>query len=181
MRAVTSILEQHFREVALDEFDWLYELVDIGCQFEEMAKLLIDGEAGSPWILIDTPPANLVVPRRRFYQENCVHKGGHKLDTIPKVISTNTMKAIGRRLQKEATGVKDGVGKLCGLAGVRPLVDEHDKPEWMRWTSCVQFMGEENSVAWVSYAELGYPAYPEIWLSRIIDTLRRTCSAIGFL
>lgn len=62
-----------------------------------------------------------------------------------------------------------------------PLADEQDTPEWMRWTSCVQFTGEDNSVAWVSYAEADFPAKPEIRMARIIDTLRRTCSAVGFL
>jgi hypothetical protein len=181
VRTVTRLLQQHFHEVALDEFDWLHELVDIGCEFEEMAKLLIDSEAGSPWILTDAPPTYLLKPHHRWHQKNCVHKGGRKIETAPKVINENTPKAIGHEPERGMTRVKESIGKWCGLAGVLPLNDEQDTLEWMRWTSCVQFTGEENSVAWVSYAEEDFPAKPGIRLARIIDTLRRTCSAICIL
>ena len=52
---VAKILENHFEDVAQLDFDWLHELLDIGCSFEEMARLLIDGENASPWILLDHP------------------------------------------------------------------------------------------------------------------------------
>jgi hypothetical protein len=51
--AVTKTLSARFDEVAQFEFDWLHELLDIGCSFEEMARLLIDGEQASPWVLLD--------------------------------------------------------------------------------------------------------------------------------
>ncbi|RDL41517.1 uncharacterized protein BP5553_01496 [Venustampulla echinocandica] len=181
VKSATRLLQQHFHEVAIDEFNWLHELVDIGCEFEEMAKLLIDSEAGSPWILMSAPPTDLLIMCRRWHRENCVHKGGHKIETAPRVISANTPKAISHEPERGMTGVKESIGKWCGLAGVLPLADEQDTVEWMRWTSCVQFTGEDNSVAWVSYAEEEFPAKPEIRLARIVDTLRRTCSAIGFL
>jgi hypothetical protein len=50
---VAKLLEDHFEEVAQLEFDWLHELLDIGCHYEEMARLLIDGKNASPWIIID--------------------------------------------------------------------------------------------------------------------------------
>jgi hypothetical protein len=120
VEVVTRLLQQHFHEVALDEFDWLHELVDIGCKFEEMAKLLIDNEAGSPWILIGAPPTDLLTPRRRWHHQNCVHKGGYKIETAPRVISANTPKAIGHKPERGMTGVKESIGKWCGLAGVLP-------------------------------------------------------------
>lgn len=52
---VSKILEDHFEAVAQLEFDWLHELLDIGCSFQEMARLLIDRENASPWILLDQP------------------------------------------------------------------------------------------------------------------------------
>jgi hypothetical protein len=46
---VAKILEIHFEDVAQLDFDWLHELLDIGCSFEDMARLLMDGENPFPW------------------------------------------------------------------------------------------------------------------------------------
>lgn len=51
--AITALLSTRFEEVAQLEFDWMHELLDIGCSFEEIARLLIDGEQASPWVLLD--------------------------------------------------------------------------------------------------------------------------------
>jgi hypothetical protein len=51
--AVTTLLSTRFDEVAQLEFDWMHELLDIGCSFEEIARLLIDSEQASPWVLLD--------------------------------------------------------------------------------------------------------------------------------
>jgi len=45
---VSKVLEEHFDDVAKLEFDWLHEMLDIGCNYDEIARLLIDGENASP-------------------------------------------------------------------------------------------------------------------------------------
>ncbi|KAL5321295.1 hypothetical protein ACEPPN_012110 [Leptodophora sp. 'Broadleaf-Isolate-01'] len=133
VKVVTGLLQQHFDEVARDEFDWLHELMDMGCKPEEMAKLLIDGEAGSPWILMGAAVTDLLIPLYKLHRKNCVHNGGYKIETAPRVIRPNTPKAI--------TGVKGSIGRRYGLAGVLPLVDGQETIEWMRWTSRREFCG----------------------------------------
>ena len=171
--AITKLLSGHFDDVARLDFEWLHELLDIGCSFEEMARLLIDGENESPWILLDHRVSITSVPVIEFHQPLCVHSGGQKLDTAPRVLNKQSTQDAGAISIIEDAKVQETVSVLCGVAGALPLASED-----YEWTSYVRFTGE-NSVAWVSYvndsSSSSNPAF------RMEDALQRVYQALGYL
>jgi hypothetical protein len=116
-------LEHHFQDVAKLRFDWLWELLDIGCSYEEMARLLIDGENASPWISIDSPILVSSIPTPGFHQELCVHSGGKRMDTTARIVSAHS-KRIEQMLSYSPLPVKETVSELCGIAGILPKIYE---------------------------------------------------------
>jgi hypothetical protein len=180
--AVTKLLEEHFNDVAQLEFDWLHELLEIGCMCEEIARLLIDGENASPWILLDhiTPITPVLVVG--YHQKNCVHSGGQRLDMSARIITTKNPPI------QEQTGVstvRDRIGELCGIGGGLPLAPNGPEvgSDVYHWIECVRFSGENNSVASIGYAtDVYYPAYigPSPVL-RIINVLQRSIAAFAVL
>jgi hypothetical protein len=173
---VIGLLEQHFEEVAQQEFDWLHELSDIGCSFEEIARVLVDGEAASPWIPIEIPLSAPKPPSIGFHQPNCVHAGGHKIDTTPRV---NLVGLVSIQQAPPMFKIKEMIGAYCGIAGVLP--PNSSTPGWSS-SSSVRFTGQQNSVAWISYgdARLIY-SNSEAILGDILGALDSILCAIGFL
>lgn len=177
---VATILEAHFDDVARLEFDWLHELLDIGCHYDEMARLLIDGENASPWILIDHPQAIVDnTPSPGFHQPNCVHSGGKKVDIAPRVINTIVQNTIGLPPYDMPT-TRLAVAGTCGIAGAVPVVSA--RPDWI---PCVVFGGDANSIARISYD----PPHKDVHsdpgalpcVSRTLDALSKAYAAIGCL
>lgn len=81
------------------------------------------------------------MPSDEFYQKNCVHTGGHQVDSTPKVISMDQSGL----LEIEVSEVKDNVARNLGPAGIVPLYN--DKPCF----DSVPFDGESHSIAWIRY------------------------------
>ena len=48
---VTDLLKQKASELAFD-FEWLTELIELGYSVEDIATVLIEEEAESPWLLV---------------------------------------------------------------------------------------------------------------------------------
>ncbi|KAH8743503.1 hypothetical protein F5882DRAFT_137695 [Hyaloscypha sp. PMI_1271] len=173
---VIGLLEEHFEEIAQQEFDWLHELLDIGCSFEEMARLLIDGEVSSPWIPIETPFSASKPPSIGLHQPNCVHSGGRKLDTRPRVNSVGLLKT---HEALPMSKIKEMIGECCGIAGVLP--PNSNPPWWRSGSSLVHFTGERNSVAWISYSKPGVISDLQTLSLNILGALDSILCTIGFL
>jgi hypothetical protein len=145
-----------------------------------MAKLLIDGETASPWILITDSTRLGLMPDSGYHQTNCVHTGGQKADTTPQVISSNLSRSIELSQEFGISKVRETVSQNGGLAGILPLSANTD--DWRSDISSVRFTGEINSVAWISYrVEDRWLGNLQPDLVQILDSLERTLCAIGYL
>ena len=80
---VTEVLAKDFNVVACGEFHWLHDLVDSGCGMREIAELLVDVEASTPWLYFDTSVhqyagmLDLLSPDSHYH--SCVHDVASRL------------------------------------------------------------------------------------------------------
>ncbi|KAE8454590.1 hypothetical protein EG329_000213 [Mollisiaceae sp. DMI_Dod_QoI] len=174
--AVTTILSTRFEEVAQLEYDWLHELLDIGCSFEEMAMLLIDGEKASPWVLLNQVASITAQPSVGLHQTHCVHSGGQKVDTAPRLINANSPKTEAITTIDNSR-IQEIISELCGIAGAIPL-----QSDGLGWMPSVRFNGD-NSIAWIRYANDDSPATPTVCdpVLRMLHAMRRAYHAVGYL
>jgi hypothetical protein len=79
---VTEALEKDFNEVACGEFHWLHDLVDSGCEMREIAELLVDVEASTPWLYFDTISGYqhaILSSDSHYHYHSCVHDVASRL------------------------------------------------------------------------------------------------------
>ena len=178
-QAVTKLLTEHFDDVAQLEFDWLHELLDIGCMYEEMARLLIDGENASPWISFDQPVTVDAAMKVDFHQPNCVHSGGQKLDMAPRLIRTISLQIQDR---PEISTVNETISRLCGIGGALPPADNSEDLDSAKYGQATQVkFSLDNGVAYVRLGSFDPNPAISRQAAHVISELRRAITAIGFL
>lgn len=171
--SVTTLLKYHFQRVAQQNFKWLYELLDIGSTYEEIATLLIAGEIASPWIPQKTETNLIHRPAKSFHQKNCVHKGGLRIENTPHIRSRGLPNVAVIR-KTGISEIRDSVSQNCGLAGV--LLTDIELDAWRAERSCISFTGDHNSIAWIRNHR-----NKEGILRHMVDALERCLSAIWIL
>lgn len=116
--SVIQLLANHFKEVAVKDFQWLNDLIDIGSTHEEIASLLISVEIGAPWIPQVFGLAFIEPAKSGFHQTNCVHTSGLKVTNTPRVRRFSEVEDI------DTDEVRDSVSQTCGFAGILLTNDE---------------------------------------------------------
>ncbi|KAF3916445.1 hypothetical protein ABW21_db0209022 [Orbilia brochopaga] len=195
---LTNLLAKQFEQVATDEYSWIIELDDAGYSSTEIAEILIQDAADTPWIYFEPRYFNLwplgSFVEDEYHAPGCVHQClNDPLDQE---------KACGTPDYQNSSLDLGEIQELCGLAGITPEKNTevdllgHITPSscysYIKTPSCngvVEFKNE-NSVAVVSYSDSVSPARPtasvsldndRLILQRITSALSRLCAAAGRL
>ena len=149
VQAVEDVLTQAFNEVAINDLIWLRELVESGCGYHDIAKLLVD-ERESPWILIEpfeTSSSGFIMDD---HQVSCVHQGGNEVTYSPRLIAEDEAIRYTSNTHTyhttEMDSIKRRVATFCGLAGVVPVLNDRQGS-----VDAVAFDGDDSAVALVAY------------------------------
>ena len=168
VQAVKDLLTQAFNDVAVDDLSWLHELMELGYDYQDIAKLLLD-EKASPWIFIESiesTKAGIIVDH---HQKCCVHQGGNEVTFSPRLITEDEAICHFGNCHKsdltEMDAIKRKVATSCGLAGVVPVLNDHQA-----WISSVAFDGDDPMTASVAY---------ELDLSQTASTIQDYLLRVG--
>jgi hypothetical protein len=171
IEVLQALLVKQLNRVATGEFEWIKELDAAGYSKDEIAHLLLEGAADSPWIIFMprvTDLASRVFAEQGFHVRGCVHTSPlHRPD--PECAATLIL--------SDSDTCRDVIQELCGIAGVAPHSPHADD-----WNGSVLFT-ETNSAATVTYAVAKEESQDQsqISLGRCIYTLQALLSAIGHL
>ncbi|KAF3197802.1 hypothetical protein TWF679_002637 [Orbilia oligospora] len=167
IRALQRLLAKRFDRVAIGEYFWIRELDDGGYSADEIAAILMEDAADTPWIYFESrassQPADTDIdtyPKDGVHVSRCVHQcfdhlaGETKLHEVPRDIDMDT-------------SISE-IQELCGLTDIIPSSHELE-----RWNGTVVFQ-EENSIAIVSYPGLRT-------LEKLVIILRHLCTAANHM
>lgn len=146
---VAKALEEDFDGVAREDFCWLNDLVDAGYGIREIAELLVDVEADTPWLYFDPSVEDQHTIVSGLHHHSCVHHVASHLQQS----SRRTMQdppafplSAGSDLELRSL-IKRQIDESCGFAGIIPS----RSPE-SQWDGQVQITQEDgNMTATVSY------------------------------
>ena len=161
---VYEVLERHFETVAVEEFEWLQEMKSLGYGYYDIAEILLDNSSNSPWIFFKQPEPKEVSIHPDVHIQNCVHQGGNKITSSPRLIMTDF---------ENAEDLKKIIAEHCGLAGISPKSRDPKT-----WTGLVTFSGQQQSTASITY---NIPDSCHELVSRICEALQRFCGVASFL
>ncbi|KAF3014746.1 hypothetical protein E8E14_009495 [Neopestalotiopsis sp. 37M] len=140
-KVIQRLLEKDFVKIATKDHAWLQELKDIGYSFFDMALLLVEQEADSPWIYFDSH--NIEVTGlscdAHAHIPGCVHQILHP--TIDATFTHGAMPVSGDYQQTLAV-----IQELCGLAGIIPVSRDQKT-----WSGEAEF-SEENKTVTITYS-----------------------------
>ena len=94
---VTEVLAKDFNVVACGEFHWLHDLVDSGCGMREIAELLVDVEASTPWLYFDSIIGYqhaMLSPDSHYHYHSCVHDVASRLHQGSYDIETGKLEEV---------------------------------------------------------------------------------------
>lgn len=152
--SVEKLLAQHMEAVATGEFHWLNELVKLGYEPKDIAILLIQEEADTPWITIQdltdkpwitiqdlTVDSQANLGKSWVHQPDCVHTGGTQVD-LAKISIEGHKPTQSIHLEH----VKEMVASYCGLAGIIPISGTREQ-----WIDLVEFDDGDPGQATISF------------------------------
>ncbi|KAI9840817.1 MAG: hypothetical protein M1837_001290 [Sclerophora amabilis] len=162
--ALRGVLERHFEALAVKEFEWLKELRSLGYGYYDIAELLLDDMSNSPWIYFTQPEPQQVSIQSDFHTSNCVHQGGRRTSSAPKLIVADF---------ENTEDLKKIIAEHCGLAGVVPK-----SRDLRAWTGLVTFLDKDRSTASITYATTDFR---HELVSRVCEALQRFCGIATYL
>jgi hypothetical protein len=141
------------------------ELHDFGCNWTEIAELILEDNTDTPWIYFTPQALNPMEARLDFHISGYAHKqGNQKLASKTSVIALG----LGR--------IPRVIEELCGLAGIAP--PSRDRSDWK---GNVAFESN-NSIALVSYkcSESDDLSSDKFLLYHLDAVLQSLWSALGY-
>jgi hypothetical protein len=173
---VQQALEEDLEKVAREEFDWLNDLVITGYKIHEIAELLVDVEADSPWLYIESTEAHLYPVDPDFHHASCIHNAisgprynlRHFGDSLPKLLRCSGIEP------EQRDTIRHQIDERCGFAGIFP-----SRAPSREWDGEVRFVEDEGfTTAIVSYGTTA-DSIPLLKRFRVIGSRLR--SAFGLL
>ena len=127
---VQTVLDEDFELVACGQFYWLRDVVDVGYSTYELAELLVDVEAGNPWLYFEPSYQEKYSIYAELHQEQCAHSAVFCLEqgALPRSDDRPWCRGLNHITPEKRDEIKNKVFELCGLAGVIPL--SRTESEW---------------------------------------------------
>ncbi len=122
MNFAKLLIENHFAEVAQNEFDWLHDVKDMGCSTEQMLASIIDLQETGHCISIDDPNPEGDDPGEldsELHQDHCIHEGGPVIDQHRTFATLQPIIDSANRVSHRNETLRV-ISAYCGLAGVIP-------------------------------------------------------------
>ncbi|KAF5975628.1 ankyrin protein 3 [Fusarium bulbicola] len=118
---VHGILRNSFDKVAVGEYSWLLELKALGLSMDEIADELLERAQQGPWIHSEIDEPCVENFQHDFHISTCLHSW--KTDEAMPTASRQPSQALAIYEADSDNSVRETIGYLCGIGGVRPMPD----------------------------------------------------------
>ena len=128
---VYYLLQDHFLEVAVDEYEWLTELQSLGYSASEIADILLEKSRDGPcmFAILKIPDAAKFI--KGFHNNGCVHNGLVDVEVATRITAVDTAEfrtenpgARSTSSLENDTGLTlsplESIEYFCGIGGVKP-------------------------------------------------------------
>ncbi|KAL9048620.1 MAG: hypothetical protein Q9162_007628 [Coniocarpon cinnabarinum] len=149
------------------ENQWLYEMIENGYSWHQVAELLLQERNDSPWIYHSPHKHTQMNPRDGHHVPHCAHQTVSD-ETSPPSLGPNDIPVEEPSFVSE---VREDVEELCGIGGVAPLFRDS-----RQWNGVVTFEDDAN-VSVVTYLPTATSPLLRPLAQRLYAVVSRLCTA----